>query len=272
MARLTLNFLFLCGRVGVTGAATPLWRRAFSAACPVSPLAQEDVAHGQSSSLSRVLVLEQASCLMPDGSIKYLFRRMLIALKCSTRSTKPSVGGSQARGEAATCGHMQGGAAGRGGRRTGPPPHRAGGAAFSWDARSREGVNNFLVAAFDRRPRSRGHTRCGSCAPRWAPCGSSSRTSTRWRSTTCTPRSRSCSWSRWLVSARAAGASSRWHLPPSRGAAWKGPLRTVRPPARCRRVLRCETFRGACWKWWLGAHGGSGSLSDRFPAVASFHV
>lgn len=117
MARLTLNFLFLCGRVGVTGAAAPLWRRAFSAACPVSPLAQEDVAHGQSSSLSRVLVLEQASCLMPDGSIKYLFRRMLIALKCSTRSTKPSVGGSQARGEAATCGHMQGGAAGRGGRR-----------------------------------------------------------------------------------------------------------------------------------------------------------
>lgn len=51
-----------------------------------------------------------------------------------------------------------------------------------------------------RRPRSPGRTRCGSCAPRWAPCGSCSRTSTRWRSMTCTARSRSCAWSRWPVS------------------------------------------------------------------------
>lgn len=53
-----------------------------------------------------------------------------------------------------------------------------------------------------RRPGSPGLTRCGSCAPRWAPCASSSPTCTPRCSTTCTRRSRSCALSRWLVSGR----------------------------------------------------------------------
>lgn len=60
---------------------------------------------------------------------------------------------------------------------------------------------------FDPRPRSPEHTRCGSCVPLWARCGSPCRTSTRWCSTTCTRRSRSCLWSRWPVSAPPAQVS-----------------------------------------------------------------
>ena len=54
-------------------------------------------------------------------------------------------------------------------------------------------------ACLTRRPGSRERTRCGSCAPHWAQCGLYFLTSTRWCSTTCIHRSRSCLWNRWPV-------------------------------------------------------------------------
>lgn len=73
------------------------------------------------------------------------------------------------------------------------------------------------MLGFAPRPRSREPTRCGSCAPQWARCGSSFLTSTRWCSMTCIRRSRSCTWSHWLVSGpRGLCGGSALHLAPLR--------------------------------------------------------
>lgn len=71
---------------------------------------------------------------------------------------------------------------------------------FPGHARWQKQVPTWQMLAFDPRPGSRERTRSGSCVPCWAACGLSSRTFTRWCSTTCTPRSPSCTWSRWRVS------------------------------------------------------------------------
>lgn len=109
-------------------------------------------------------------------------------------------------------------------------------------------------ACLTRRPGSRERTRCGSCAPRWAQYGLYFLTSTRWCSTTCIHRSRSCLWNRWPVRGPGVGGALCRCL-----RAWGG-----WGPQRAR---RCAGVWAVLCSFTGGRHSGGGFLLHHIPAL-----